>query len=616
MQAEHTTAHSTIKAIRKGARGALVALACAATLLGCNDHPLVKIENVLTATQDDRFVLPPKTKLDILFVIDNSGSMCEEQVNLGANFEAFASFLFNDLGDNADYRLAVTSTDLRTAGQGGRFLNTPAQPMQLINCTGVTPNTADCPAQLPLILKSENIANEQQLVTNFRCMATLGTQGDGFEKGLEAMRLSLSCNGPNREQFGKCCVPREGLTPEQAVNQPDGFVYDPFCFVADETEEPEFLRPDSLLVVVFVTDENDCSDPASNPPASNLAICKYGEQDGDGNGIPDGYRDQTICRDASGNPINEAECFQRECGGLGAADCLEQRCLVSRAINSNCEWFRDRLVPVADYQDFLNNLKIAPERQIIVASIVGSRAFTDTGEEIFFNPPEIPSNPGCDPDNPAFGSVGDDVCCPNGQCEGRIQPSCQSDNGIAFAGRRYLQLAESFDVNGIGCPVDDEFGECVTICVDDFAAPLQVLKEKVTDLIGKFCLEKRPACLVPTEDMQDTEPCDSEAEFNDARNYAFRVRLESCVTPGVSREMCPEFTSTVVPVSGYDIAEDNTCAGGFLVSLNDLPPANSRVQLEYIVGTGEPAIVEPAVPQEQMPDGAGGAVVNPPAPGE
>ena len=114
-------------------RAAAVALTCAATLLGCNDHPLVKIESILTATQDDRFVLPPKTKLDILFVVDNSGSMCEEQVNLGENFRAFASFLYEDLGDNADYRLAVTSTDLRTQGQGGNFLNTPAAPNQLIN---------------------------------------------------------------------------------------------------------------------------------------------------------------------------------------------------------------------------------------------------------------------------------------------------------------------------------------------------------------------------------------------------------------------------------------------------------------------------------------------------
>lgn len=588
-------------------RAAAVALTCAATLLGCNDHPLVKIESILTATQDDRFVLPPKTKLDILFVVDNSGSMCEEQVNLGENFRAFASFLYEDLGDNADYRLAVTSTDLRTQGQGGNFLNTPAAPNQLINCTRpdgtpFVPDTADCPANLPLVLKSSDIANQEQLVRNFRCMATLGTQGDSFEKGLEAMRLSLSCNGPNRAQFGQCCIPRDGLTPAQAESVADGFVYDPFCEIEDEAQEPEFLRPDALLVVVFVTDENDCSDPFSNPPESNLAICKYGTGDGDGNGIPDGYRDQEIC-----SGLNETECFQRECSTLTAEDCQERRCVVDRLRNSNCEWYRDRLVPVSDYQDFLNGLKLSPERQVIVASIVGSRAYTESGEEIFFNLPETPTNPACDPDNPAFGSISEDACCPGGQCEGRIQPSCQSDNGIAFAGRRYLQLAEAYGPNGIGCPAgSDEFGECVTICVDDFAEPLEALRDTVAVAVSQFCLDKRPSCLVPTADGEGTEPCDSEAEFADARNYAIRVRLESCVQPGLPRDQCPEFSNTVIPTAGYNIGPDNSCPGGYLLSLTELPPANSRVQLEYLVGTGEaPSAVEGGAGGEV---GAGGEI--------
>lgn len=598
-------------AARRLSRAALLTGVIAGTLAGCNDHPLVKIENILTASQDDRFVLPPKTKLDILFVVDNSGSMCEEQINLGENFQAFGEFLYQDLGDNADYRLAVTSTDLRTSGHGGRFLNTPAEPTQLINCTRpdgtpFVPDTADCPANLPLVLKSEDIATEDQLVRNFRCMATLGTQGDGFEKGLEAMRLSLSCNGPNKAQFGQCCIPREGLTAEQAANQPDGFVYDPFCTITDETQEPEFLRPDAVLVVVFVTDENDCSDPAANPPASSLAICKYGDQDGDGNGIPDGYRDRAICGD-----LNEAECFSRECGGLAAGDCLDQRCLISRAINSNCEWFRDSLTPVSDYQDFLNSLKQSPESQLLVASIVGERAFTELGEEKFYNPPEIPTNAGCDPDSDQFGTVGDDVCCPNGQCEGRIQPSCQSDNGIAFAGRRYLQLAESFGVNGIGCNPDDEFSECVTICIDDFAEPLSVLKDRVAAIIGQFCLEKRPACLVPTQDGMDTEACDSA----DPRNYALRLRLSTCTTPDVPREECTEFTSSVIPNSDYSIVASDNCAGGFRVELNNLPPSGAQVQLEYLVGTEEPPQVSmPAADQNQ---GVGGTpVVDDPGLGE
>ena len=46
-------------------------------------------------------------KMDVLFVIDNSGSMGQEQTNLIANFPAFITVLNNS---GMDYRVAVTTT--------------------------------------------------------------------------------------------------------------------------------------------------------------------------------------------------------------------------------------------------------------------------------------------------------------------------------------------------------------------------------------------------------------------------------------------------------------------------------------------------------------------------
>jgi len=48
-------------------------------------------------------------KMDILFVIDNSGSMSQEQTNLVANFPQFVSVLE---ASNLDYRVAVTTTSV------------------------------------------------------------------------------------------------------------------------------------------------------------------------------------------------------------------------------------------------------------------------------------------------------------------------------------------------------------------------------------------------------------------------------------------------------------------------------------------------------------------------
>ena len=48
--------------------------------------------------------------VDILFVVDNSGSMGEEQANLSENFGRFVGVLEAD-DVKANYRLGITTTD-------------------------------------------------------------------------------------------------------------------------------------------------------------------------------------------------------------------------------------------------------------------------------------------------------------------------------------------------------------------------------------------------------------------------------------------------------------------------------------------------------------------------
>ena len=50
------------------------------------------------------------SKMDILFVIDDSGSMGEEQGNLAQNFPLFIEALNNFNDGSLDYRVAVTTT--------------------------------------------------------------------------------------------------------------------------------------------------------------------------------------------------------------------------------------------------------------------------------------------------------------------------------------------------------------------------------------------------------------------------------------------------------------------------------------------------------------------------
>jgi hypothetical protein len=157
--------------------------------------------------------------LDLLFVIDNSGSMYEEQVSLAANFSRFLSALENLEGGLPSLHVGVVSTDLGAEpynlpncegnGDNGVLQSTPQG-----QCTG--PNGAFIQDTLnPDGTRTRNY--DGTLSDTFACIARLGTSGCGFEQQLESMRRAL-----------------------------DG-------------RNAGFLRPDANLGVVFVTDEDDCS---------------------------------------------------------------------------------------------------------------------------------------------------------------------------------------------------------------------------------------------------------------------------------------------------------------------------------------------------------------------
>jgi hypothetical protein len=107
-------------------------------------------------------------KVDVLFIVDNSGSMLDDQEILATNFEIFIQQA-NQPGTNIDYHMGVTTADvLSEFGTRGRLISPPAV------LTSTTPD----------------------LLTQFQSHARVGADGHFIELGLEAMRLALS--EPNR----------------------------------------------------------------------------------------------------------------------------------------------------------------------------------------------------------------------------------------------------------------------------------------------------------------------------------------------------------------------------------------------------------------------------------
>ena len=589
---------------------------------GCNEHPISPLDKVVVSTQSQSHILPPKTKIDFLFVIDSSGSMAEEQQNLRENFSAFSHFLFDELGVNADYRIAVTNMDDNAAGRfliGSEEQGANGNTLGLGQCAQLSQR-----GELSNLLKSEDVQNKADLEVKFGCMSALGIRDSGIESGLESMRKALSCNGPNADKFGVCCV------PDPRGEGTSRFIYNPSCDPGAETGlEPEFLRPDALLVVVIISDENDCSMPILNEAESNRPICAQNMNQMPADFMPLGYQEQTHCAG-----LSPQACYRRDCGDLGPHDCYATRCDPELEVESSCEWNRHALTDVADYSRFLESLKANPGEQVLVATIVGQQAYTPMGKSIYYSDGAAGINPLCiplgDPFPLNYEIVQSDECCPEGHCQGERVISCSSlGNGIAYSGTRYLEMAEAFGSNSISCPplkadtvqspqldacdgLSRDQGchwmeqgvpttgkcrpivdlgtlacaQCTSICEDSFQESLQQIKNKVSEALGTYCLKKRPVCTV--EALDGSRLCDSPEEHRNPENYLSSIRVTTrCTTTVEAGGDCEAYETDQVlqpPAWSVELASE-VCGGGSLVRLQRLPSAGSEVSIEYYAST-------------------------------
>jgi hypothetical protein len=200
--------------------------------------------NAVKACQD---LAIAEDRTDILFVVDDSGSMDDKQRNLAANFGAFIGRLAASPAKNA-YQVAVVTTDVDRY-DFGRFPDTfasspvcPASPMAgqpyprgaIVSVSGPDDpaarvfSTTAGPRILP--------AASPTLVADFQRNVYVGVCGSGREQGLEAARRALS---------------------------------EPLLSGANAG----FVRAGARLVLIFVSDDDDCSDPESTGAGEEPTAC-------------------------------------------------------------------------------------------------------------------------------------------------------------------------------------------------------------------------------------------------------------------------------------------------------------------------------------------------------
>lgn len=178
---------------------------------------------------------PPK--LDILFVIDNSNSMREEQEAVARELTAFIDEIKNSGGVPTEFNVGVITTAIYLNGRvGGQpfVLNYPKQSGKL---RPVPVELADGGIDLdPAGGQRLLSGTDAELIPKFARLIRQGTTGSGQETPFEAVRLALLSD----------------LATTPIVNGGN----------------KEFLRDGARLLVVVLTDEDDCSETARPPVVS------------------------------------------------------------------------------------------------------------------------------------------------------------------------------------------------------------------------------------------------------------------------------------------------------------------------------------------------------------
>ena len=213
----------------------LLALLCLSGA-ACTDHPLT---NAKPDPCIGCYPRPYPTSLirdvDLLFVVDNSGSMADEQSLLSKAFPELMTELRLTQGGLPNVHVGVTSTDLGTGmftitycenvggDQGNLLKGTCQNPAGVNYIIDVEPTSCEITRQADRTCSDHNCSashcshesttslvvdpltgcprcrnyHEESLEEVFACLSLLGTSGCGFEQPLESMYKALDNNPQN-----------------------------------------------------------------------------------------------------------------------------------------------------------------------------------------------------------------------------------------------------------------------------------------------------------------------------------------------------------------------------------------------------------------------------------
>jgi hypothetical protein len=286
--------------VRAGLAGLVAVSAVAGLATGCLDRPVVKATPTTSNVFVDQIVQTAVDKIDLLFMIDNSVSMADKQEILKAAVPVLLGRLVSPICVDAN---GVPTTGSETTSGKCASQNPPSAPefapigdihigivSSSLGAHGGTvcsaPAATDDPATTHLNDNGELMGIQRtglttwngsgflawdpggkdvppgetsatNLNTNFSAMVeATGEHGCGFESQLEGWyRFLIDPEPPaNVTRVGNATVRGSSL-----VTNADGTTTCNGCDMNLLAQRKAFLRPDSLVAIVMLSDENDCS---------------------------------------------------------------------------------------------------------------------------------------------------------------------------------------------------------------------------------------------------------------------------------------------------------------------------------------------------------------------
>jgi hypothetical protein len=418
---------------------------------GCLDRELKPLNPCLVSGVSRKVAVNNVDKVDLLFMVDNSNSMAEEQEALKLQFPKLINVLTtgmrsptdeNPFPPAKDLHVGVVSSDMGIPGvnfgTGTNCLPDGGDDGRLQH----TPRGDGCDMTYPTFLSYSAMqmnVTTQKFANDFACIASLGTGGCGFEQQLESPLKALWPSNFT-DTKGNLVTPNPitflATTPMGQMGRGD--------IPPAQDGNLGFLRNDiatglSLIAIVLVTDEEDCSSRTTEHllPQSQLKMDSP-------------FYNQDINLRCHYNPDLLYDVEKRYLRGFRLLRQDNEQLVVFAAITG---------VPT-DLVDLKNN-------PIDFSDEAGRNAWYDN----ILN------------DDRMIEKI--DQSTMPGTGTGNLQPSCVRTDTAgrtskAFPPRRIVQLAKLFGENGV----------VQSICQEDFGEAMNAIINVIAKQLGAVCLPR------------------------------------------------------------------------------------------------------------------------------